>query len=106
MVQHEPNINQRIWQVVSLIPAGQVATYGDVAHQAGLGRSARRVGAALRALPQETRIPWHRVINAQGRISLPTGSASQYTQRERLEAEGVVFRGNKSVDLGRYRWRP
>lgn len=106
MVQQEPSINQRIWQIVSLIPAGQVATYGDVAQQAGLGRSARRVGAALRALPQDTRIPWHRVINAQGQISLPAGSASQYTQRERLEAEGVVFRGNKKVDLATYRWRP
>lgn len=100
----EPDFNHRIWQVISLIPPGRVATYGEVARQAGLPRGARRVGRALRGLPEDTRIPWHRVINAQGRISLPQGSASQYTQRERLEAEGVVFRPNKSVDLRRFGW--
>ena len=103
MDQPEADINHRIWQVVAFIPAGKVATYGDVARQAGLPGAARRVGAALRNLPADTRIPWHRVINAQGRISLPAGTAGQYTQRERLEAEGVVFRPNKSIDLQQYR---
>lgn len=102
-VQPEPDINQRIWQVVALIPAGQVATYGDVAAQAGLPGAARRVGRALKYLPKNTRIPWYRVVNAQGKISLPDGSASKYTQRERLEAEGVVFKANGSLDLKRYR---
>lgn len=102
-VQPETDINQRIWQVVALIPAGQVATYGDVAAQAGLPGAARRVGRALRCLPKNTRIPWYRVVNAQGKISLPDGSASKYTQRERLEAEGVVFKANGSLDLKRYR---
>ncbi len=100
----EPDIDQRIWQVVSLIPSGRVATYGEVARQAGLPGGARRVGRALKALPANTRIPWHRVINARGRISLPEGSATQYTQRERLEAEGVVLRANHSVDLRRFGW--
>ena len=100
----DPDINQRIWQVVALIPRGKVATYGEVAHQAGLPGAARRVGRSLKDLPAGTRIPWHRVINAQGRISLPPGSASQYTQRERLEAEGVVFRANKTVDFKRFGW--
>jgi methylated-DNA-protein-cysteine methyltransferase-like protein len=57
---------------------------------------------ALRRLPTGTRIPWHRVINAQGRISLPEGSASQLTQRERLEAEGILFRINGSIDLRQF----
>ena len=99
----EPDINQRIWQVVALIPPGKVATYGDVAAQAGLAGAARRVGRALKFLPAGTQIPWHRVVNAQGRISLPEGSASQYTQRERLEAEGVLFKPNGTVDLRRFR---
>ena len=106
MQQPEPDINHRIWQVVALVPAGRVATYGDVARQAGLPGAARRVGYALRQLPPDSRIPWHRVVNAQGRISLPEGSASRYTQRERLEAEGIAFRGNRSIDLKRFRWRP
>ncbi len=106
MADKEPGLDNRIWQVVASIPPGRVATYGDIAQLAGLSRAARRVGRALRKLPPDTRIPWHRVINAQGRISLPDGSASQYTQRERLEAEGVVFRANKSIDLRRFRWCP
>ena len=99
----EPEINQRIWQVVALIPPGKVATYGDVAAQAGLPGAARRVGRALKFLPNDTQIPWHRVLNAQGRISQPEGSASQYNQRERLEAEGVLFKANGAVDLVRFR---
>lgn len=99
----EPGIDERIWQVVALIPQGKVATYGDVAAQAGLPGAARRVGRALKRLPKGSRIPWHRVVNAQGQISLPAGSASQYTQRERLEAEGISFRGGKSLDLAQYR---
>lgn len=106
MTGSEPDINHRIWQVVALIPPGKVATYGDIAGHAGLPGAARRVGAALRGLPTDTRIPWHRVINAQGRISLPEGSASRYTQRERLESEGVVFTCNNRLNLRHYRWIP
>jgi methylated-DNA-protein-cysteine methyltransferase-like protein len=104
MAQYEPDINHRIWQIVALIPSGKVVTYGNVARQAGMPGAARRVGMALRRLPVGTRIPWHRVINAQGRISLPEGSASQLTQRERLEAEGILFRINGSIDLRRFGW--
>lgn len=104
MVVQEPNINQRIWQVVAAIPAGNVCTYGEVAARAGLPGAARRVGAALRNLPNETRIPWHRVINASGQISLPAGSASHTLQRERLRSEGVVFKKTGAVDLQRFRW--
>ena len=106
MTRHDPDINQRIWQVISLIPTGKVATYGDVARQAGMPGAARRVGHALRLLPDSTSIPWHRVINAQGRISLKEGSASHYTQSERLEAEGVLFRANRTLDLRQFRWMP
>lgn len=103
---HDPDINQRIWQVVALIPSGNVATYGDIARYAGLAKAARRVGRALRQLPHDTAIPWHRVLNSQGKISLPPGSASQYTQRERLESEGIVFKSAIHLDLKHYRWIP
>ena len=102
----ELDINARIWQVISLIPSGKVSTYGDVARQAGLAGAARRVGYSLKILPPETKIPWHRVLNVQGKISLPTMSASSSIQRERLEKEGVVFRANKTVDMRVYRWAP
>lgn len=87
-----------------MIPAGKVATYGDIARQAGIPGAARRVGHALRVLPKDTRLPWHRVINASGRISLPDDSRSYRIQRERLEAEGVIFNNNKTVNLRRFRW--
>jgi methylated-DNA-protein-cysteine methyltransferase-like protein len=103
MTELEPDIDHRIWQVVSLIPRGEVATYGDVAAQAGLTGAARRVGRALRHLPPDTTIPWHRVVNAQGKISLAEGSASNYTQRERLEAEGVRFQANGRINLRLFR---
>jgi methylated-DNA-protein-cysteine methyltransferase-like protein len=84
-----------------------VATYGQVALLAGLGRQARLVGYALGALPSGTRIPWHRVINAQGRISArrgdPTGA---FGQRLLLEAEGVKFDPRGRVSLERYGWSP
>lgn len=104
VVQGEPDLDHRIWQVVALIPRGKVATYGDVASRAGLPGAARRVGRALRHLPANTRIPWHRVVNAQGRISIADHSVSKYTQRDRLEAEGVEFRSNQSIDLRKFRW--
>ena len=99
-------IDQQIWQVVALIPPGRVTTYGEVARQAGLPGAARRVGRALRTLPAGTRIPWHRVINARGRLSLPEEGTGHQTQRKRLEGEGVVFRTNGSIDLRRYGWLP
>ena len=106
MSQHDPDINSRIWHVITLIPRGKVASYGDLAMQAGMPGAARRVGRALKGLPRDTKIPWHRVINAQGRLSLPADSAARYAQRERLEAEGILFRGNGSVDMGKFRWLP
>lgn len=105
MPHPEPSINERIWQVVASIPPGKVATYGDVARHAGLPGAARRVGFALKQLPAGSTIPWHRVINAQGRLSLPPGSSGEYTQRERLEAEGVQVSGGK-ISLRTFRWVP
>lgn len=94
---------ERIWQVVALIPRGKVATYGQVAELAGLGRGARLVGRTLSNLPTGSRLPWHRVINARGEISLR--ATGKRTQKERLEAEGVAFLRGR-VDLKTHRWTP
>jgi len=104
MKKFELDTNLRILQVVAAIPKGKVATYGDIAQKAGMARAARRVGQALRGLPKNTKIPWHRVVNAQGRISLTEGSAPYNTQRHRLEKEGVLFKTNGAIDLHKYRW--
>jgi methylated-DNA-protein-cysteine methyltransferase-like protein len=104
MTNFELDTNHRIWQVVAAIPKGKVATYGGVAQKAGMARAARRVGVALRGLPRNTKIPWHRVVNAQGRISLPGSSAPHKIQKSRLEHEGVNFKANGAIDLLRYGW--
>ena len=96
----------RIYAVVGRIPRGRVATYGQVAALAGLGGHARQVGYALHALRAGTRLPWHRVINAKGEISLRRESDSDQLQRLLLEAENVVFSAKGRVSLTRFRWRP
>lgn len=96
----------RIYTVVALIPRGAVATYGQIAALAGQAGRARHVGRVLAALPHDRDVPWHRVVNARGAISLPAGSAAAACQRERLEREGVGFRPDGRVDLSRFRWQP
>lgn len=80
---------RRILDAVRAVPRGRVASYGEIAERAGLPRRARLVGRVLAQLPAGTRVPWHRVVNAQGRISLPAGSSAAREQRQRLLAEGV-----------------
>ena len=94
---------QRIWQVVAAIPAGRVATYGQVAELAGLPGGARQVGRALSGLPAGTRLPWQRVVRASGASALPGEAGEQ--QLARLRAEGVPLTAGK-VDLKRSRWHP
>lgn len=82
-----------------------MATYGRVAELAGLPGHARQVGYALAALPSGSAVPWHRVINAQGRISLRRdGPGSDLPQRARLEREGVVFDAGGRVSLKKFGW--
>ncbi|MFC6635006.1 MGMT family protein [Microbulbifer taiwanensis] len=93
----------RICRVLASVPRGRVITYGDLAEMAGYPRAARLAGQTLRKLPRDTRLPWHRVINAQGRISLPEPGAQR--QRERLEREGITLLKGR-VELAKYRWQP
>lgn len=90
-----------VWQVVTGIPRGHVLTYGEVARLAGMSRAARRVSMAMRRAPRGMKLPWHRVINAQGKISFPTDSSGYQRQKELLEQEGVVFMNGK-IDLERF----
>lgn len=96
---------ERIYRAVRRIPRGKVATYGDVARMAGLPGRARQVGYALHALPDGSGVPWHRVINAAGRISLAplTGGMEQ---RLRLLAEAVRVDEGGRVKLTEYRVPP
>lgn len=91
----------RIYEVVKQVPRGQVTTYGDVATIVGTGCDARLAGYAMANCPDD--VPWQRVINAQGKISL-RGSDGAAKQRLRLEAEGIVFDPRGRIDLPKYRW--
>lgn len=90
-----------VWQVVQGIPRGHVLTYGEVARLAGMSRAARRVSLAMRRAPRSMKLPWHRVVNAQGKISFPQDSSGFRRQKELLEEEGVVFIKGR-IDLERY----
>ena len=94
----------RVYAVVRQVPAGHVTTYGDVATVLGSPRVARQVGYALAAL-DDPGVPWHRVINAQGRISHRGDLVRAELQRRRLEDEGVAFDSGGRVALERHRWR-
>ena len=98
-------MRRAIYRVVARIPRGQVATYGQVATLAGYPGRARQVGYALAGMPEELDMPWHRVINAQGKISPRVHNGFHEWQYDLLEGEGVVFRNNR-VDLACFRWRP
>ena len=91
--------------MVRRIPRGRVATYGQVAELAGLPGHARQVGYALYALREGSTLPWHRVVNAAGAISLRSVPGFELEQRIRLEAEGVTFNPRGRVLLQRYRWK-
>lgn len=95
------NGQDRIWQVVNQIPRGKVATYGQIAQLAGMPSHARLVGRVLSQLPQGTKLPWHRVLNSQGRITNPAADR----QKTRLEEEGVTLI-NGRVSLKIYGWIP
>lgn len=95
---------QRIYAAVRRIPRGRVSTYGDVAATAGLEGHARQVGYALHALPPDSGVPWHRVINAKGEISHRGAGDSHELQLRLLDAEGVRIDERGRIDLKRYRF--
>lgn len=98
-----------MWSVAQRIPRGRVATYGQIASLAGFPRQPRLAGYAMHALPEGSKVPWHRVVNAQGRISARSDSSlcgGDAIQRILLEREGVRFDPLGRIDLARYQWRP
>ena len=96
---------QRIWDAIRDIPQGNVASYGQIAAIAGIPRGARQVGYALRQLPKEHSVPWHRVITSSGKIAFDKDSSPFAEQCKRLQQEDVaVLRGR--VDMQKYRWQP
>ena len=94
---------EKIWLVVNQIPRGKVASYGQVAKLAELPGYARYLGYVMKNLPKGTKLPWHRVVNSQGRLSFPRDSSSYQRQKSLLEKEGIVFVKGK-FSMKKYGW--
>jgi methylated-DNA-protein-cysteine methyltransferase related protein len=97
------NNKSAIYLALKSVPAGKVVTYGQLAKIAGLPGAARLVGTTLCQLPENTDLPWHRVINAQGKISMPENSSGYIEQIKRLKAEGVSVNNGK-IRLKEFQW--
>ena len=95
---------EQVYQVVRRIPPGKVATYGQVARILGKPRGARTVGWALHSMPEGSNVPWQRVINARGIITLDAHGPGGAIQRALLEVEGIVFDERGRIDLEVYGW--
>ncbi len=98
------SFQERAVDVIRSIPVGRVATYGLVAALAGNPRAARQVVRVLHSSSRKENLPWHRVVNREGRISLPPGRGYEM-QRELLTGEGITFDENDRIDLRRFLWR-
>lgn len=103
----QPSFFERVYLVVRQIPRGKVASYGQVAALLGHPQAARTVGWALNALRGSdiADVPWQRVINSHGRISIARADLDAELQRALLEEEGVEFDSRGYVDLKRFGWR-
>jgi methylated-DNA-protein-cysteine methyltransferase related protein len=97
---------RRFYEIVSQIPPGKVATYGQIAMLAGFPGQARQVGYALNATPDDIDIPWQRVINAKGEISPRANPIAEEIQKQMLIAEGIHFDAQERIRLQKYQWNP
>ena len=99
------SFSQRVKNMVKRIPRGKVATYGQIAAYAGNPRAARQVVWILHSSSSKDRLPWHRVVNREGRISLKPDYGYEI-QKELLRKEGIEFDKNDTIDFDRYLWSP
>ncbi len=97
---------EKVLKYVSKIPKGKVTSYGFIATLAGKPRGAREVGWILSSIPEANPIPWWRVINSKGFISIKNATISKEIQKELLDKEGITVSKNFMVDLNKYLWRP
>jgi len=94
---------KQVIRIIKKIPKGKVATYGQIAAMAGNPRAARQVVRALHTSSEKENLPWYRVINGKGRISLKPGYGYEI-QKGSLEQEGIVFNERDTIDLDRFLW--
>ena len=104
MMEERPPFREAVLQAVALVPAGSVATYGQIAWITGYPRRPRQVGMVLKGLPEGTGLPWHRIVNAKGYVPSRGRWWGAMLQIERLRAEGIEVDGEGNLDLARFGW--
>ncbi len=97
--------SQEIKTIIRSIPSGRVASYGQIAAMAGNNRGARQVVRILHTCSKKDDLPWFRVVNKKGKISLAPGQGFE-EQKALLESEGVAFDETDTIDMDRYLWCP
>ncbi|MEA1994498.1 MAG: MGMT family protein [Euryarchaeota archaeon] len=95
--------SHRVREIIAQIPPGKIATYGQIAASAGNPRASRQVAWILSSSSRKYDLPWHRVVNRKGKVSLPRGAGYE-EQRALLEKEGVIFDENDTIDFKQYGW--
>jgi methylated-DNA-protein-cysteine methyltransferase-like protein len=101
----DKDFTSKVIRLIKSIPKGKVATYGQIACLAGFNISVRRVVWILHSCSEKEGLPWHRVVNRRGTISLKPGAGYE-KQKEMLKKEGIVFDERDRIDLERYLWEP
>lgn len=96
---------KRVIEIIKEIPEGKVMSYGQIASIAGSKRGARQVSRILHSMSKKYELPWHRVLNKQGKIVIK-GEEGARTQRYMLEAEGVSVSESGTIDLRKYQYNP
>ncbi|QEY59334.1 MGMT family protein [Pseudomonas sp. C27(2019)] len=104
-IENKQQMRIILYMLVSNIPHGRLVTYGQLAKMAGYPGLARWVGRVLSQLPDDTELPWHRVVAAGGRLSLPQNTCAGDEQRQRLRSEGIFVEQDR-VKLANYQWQP
>lgn len=99
------SFHEKVVRVIKKTPKGKVATYGQIAAMAGSPRAARQVVRALHSSSKKEKLPWHRVINSQGKIGLKEYQGYDL-QKAMLEKEGIIFGINDIIDLTKFQWNP
>lgn len=104
MADKEKSFFKRVYEIVSRIPEGKVATYGGIGRMLGYPRGAKIVGWAMRSAPEGLNLPCHRVVKATGELSPDYVFGDSEIQRAMLAAEGITFREDGTIDMERHLW--
>ncbi len=106
LIEMNETFFERVYKQVARVPEGTVCTYGTIAELAGYPRASREVGFAMSRALSEWNLPYHRIVNAKGTLAPSYAFGGKDKQRQLLEAEGVSFVDEETIDMKKHRWPP